>query len=105
MKMRQLIRGIVAVASPIPTYFFSACYVLPLVLINEFFNYSLPDRSEWLLLPCVLASPILCCVFIALAIRQRKEPYSGLCILLSAAGLVENALWVLFLIFVGKTGI
>ena len=54
MKMRQLIRGIVAVASPIPTcYFFSACFALPLVLMNEFFNYSPPDRSEWLLLPPV----------------------------------------------------
>ena len=105
MKMRQLIRGIVAVASPIPTcYFFSACFALPLVLMNEFFNYSPPDRSEWLFLPCVLASPILCCVFIALAIRQRKEPHSGLCILLSAVGLVENALLWLLLFFLGNSG-
>lgn len=82
MKMRQLIRGIVAVASPIPTcYFFSACFALPLVLMNEFFNYSPPDRSEWLLLPCILASPILCCVFIALAIRQRADRGTVPCLL------------------------
>lgn len=105
MKRRQMIRGIVAVASPIPTcYFFSACFALPLVLMNEFFNYSPPDWTEWFILPAFLVSPILCCVFIVLAIKQRKEPYSGRCILLSAAGLAENALLVLLMVFLGNTG-
>ena len=105
MKRRQLIRGIVAVASPIPTYYLSCgCFVLAVALMVECFNISPPDWTEWFILPAFLVSPILCCVFIVLAIKQRKEPYSGRCILLSAAGLAENALLVLLMVFLGNTG-
>ena len=103
MQKRQLIRGIIAVASPVPTfYFFSVCGVLPIALMSEIFNHSVPDWFQWIFAPCFLASPILCCVFLVLAIIQRKERFSGLCILLSGLGLIENALWFLILMELGK---
>ncbi|MBP5270025.1 MAG: hypothetical protein ILO42_03600, partial [Clostridia bacterium] len=50
----------------------------------------------------LIISPIICGVFLVLGIIDRKERFSGLCIMLSVIGLTENAALLFMIEYLGS---
>ena len=106
MKSKSLKLGIIAVASPIPMFLITALWsLLVFFVIGIGVLHYESTTPDWLLgfslLP-LLISPLMCCIFIVRGIVKRKEHLSWLCILLSVVGLIENALLLMGICYLGS---
>ena len=105
MDRKLLTGGIVAVSSPIPLliltglWFWIVCFGFGMGMLKY---ETIPG---WLLVVSsipLLISPIICCIFVVLGIINRREHNARLCILLSVIGLIENAVLLYGIVYLGS---
>lgn len=107
MKSKSLKLGIIAVASPIPLFLITCLWALFVFFVIGIgvLHHEPTTTFDWLLVVSLLPlliSPLMCCAFIVRGIVKRKEHMSWLCILLSVAGLAENALLLMGICYLGS---
>ena len=105
MKNKPIVSGIIAIASPIPLIIFTAlwCWIWTFAIGMGLFHYDNIPNWIWpvALLPLFI-SPILGVLGIIHGIIKRKEKSAWLGITLSIMGLLENALLIYGMAFLGS---
>ena len=107
MKNHPFITGIIAVASPLPLYFFSIlwCWILFFGIGMGLLGYdAIPDWILYCGLSPLLISPIIGILGLVHSIVKIKTPKAWLGLLLSLVGLLENALLLYGSYYLGSIG-